>query len=52
MNALKLFKLLQKHVAVVNELVAKLYADQIPPNDAHSKAKEEIEATLAALKEG
>ncbi len=52
MDALKLFKLLQKHVAAVNEIAAGLYADRIIPGDAYVKAKAEMEATLAALKEG
>lgn len=52
MDALKLFKLLQKHVATLNETAAGLYADRITPDEAYRKAKETIEATLSALKEG
>jgi len=50
MEAMRLFKLLQKHVGVVNEIAAKIYNEQIAADEAHANALAEIEATLAKMK--
>jgi len=49
-SALKLFKELQRHVAVVNDLASKLYNEQIDAAEANAKAISEIEATLEKVK--
>jgi len=47
--ALKLFKILQAHVAAVNELAARLYNDRIEAGDAYTRAVAEIDATLEKI---
>lgn len=50
MEGIKVFKLLQAHVSVVNEAAANLYNEKISVDAAYGVARAEMEKTLAALK--
>ena len=50
MNEMRLYKILQNHVGVVNALAAKLYQEKISKEEALEKAAAEIEKTSAELK--
>lgn len=49
MNSMKLYRLLQKHVGDLNQLVVGLYNGDIEADAAESQAKVIIEQTIAAM---
>lgn len=50
MKSIKLYKILQKHVSIVNSIAVKLYNDEIETSEALEKAKEESVRISAELK--
>ena len=50
MGPMKLYRLLQTHVAAVNALVVALYREEITAGDAVEAATQHMEETLAAIK--
>jgi len=50
MNAMQLYRLLQQHVGILNQLVIALYNGEIEESEAKKQAIEKLEQTLSALK--
>ena len=51
MGPMKLYRLLQAHVGMVNQLVVALYKEEIEAEDAQAQAQDSLEKTLAAVTE-
>ena len=51
MNSMRLYRLLQQFVGIINKLVVDLYNGDVEPETAKTQAIAKIEETLAALKE-